>query len=138
MVFDIMTDVIFEEHFQLLERDNYRYILPSLERTAVRTGVLCQVPKMKQIPKRIDYRLFAEAIRCRNRYIQFVSQLMTQRMSTGSKQRDDIFSIMLNTKDASCGQPLTLNDIAAESTTLIVAGAYPCLLSISAQLFNPG
>jgi hypothetical protein len=42
-----MTDVIFGEHYNLLGSSGNRYILQCVEKSAVRTGTMCQWPWLK-------------------------------------------------------------------------------------------
>jgi cytochrome P450 len=123
-----MTDVIFDEHYNLLEKENNRHVLRCIEKSGVRTGTMCQWPRLKwdhkfgSWGKKLHRIIFADAIRNRNAFIGFVSGLMKARMSGTPIERSDIFTNLLNAKDPDGGARLCLDELIAESTSLIIAG----------------
>lgn len=104
----------------MLEKDKYRHVIQDIEDSNVRTGVLLQAPELSI--RRIDKRLFPESIKGRNNFIQFVSGLLKRRMSSNELKRKDVFSFLLQAKDPETQEGLTTAEIAAESTTMVVAG----------------
>ena len=120
-----MSDVIFGETFQLLEKPDNRFIVDCIEKSNVRTSVLVQAAMVGI--RKMDYSLFPEAIRARNIFISFVSKLLDHRLKAKPLKRPDVFSGLLDAVDPETQQKLSLAEIGAESTTLIVAGKRPCM-----------
>ena len=115
-----MTDVVFGERYKLLEKDSYRHVVQDIEDSNIRTGVLLQAPEL--CIRRIDKRIFPDSIKGRNNFIHFVGSLLKQRLSGTELKRKDVFSFLLQAKDPETQESLTPAEIAAESTTMIVAG----------------
>lgn len=120
LTFDIMSDVIFGEAFNLLEKAENRFVVDCIEKSNVRTGVLLQSAKIGT--RKMDYILFPEAIRGRNLFIGFVNKLLHRRMKSEPLKRNDVFSFLLDAVDPETQQKLGIAEIGAESTTMIVAG----------------
>lgn len=128
-----MSDVVFGQQYDLLGSHESRYIVDAIEGSNVRVGVLFQAPEASIW--RLDRRLFHESIQFRNRFIGFISQLVRDRMTTAPLKRNDIISHILTAKDPETNEGFTRNEVAAESTTLVVAGTDTSSTAISATLF---
>ena len=120
MSFDIMTELIFGRAYDLLGKNTYRYVPEAIEHSNVRVGVLIQVPSLKFC--RLDKILFPKAIAGRNLFIRFVGKLLRDTFKSASASRKDFFAVLSTVKDPQTGLGLTREEIAAESTTLVVAG----------------
>lgn len=121
-----MADVVFAEAFNLLEDDTFRYVIDAIESSNVRIGVLVQATEASTW--RIDRWLFPRAIEGRNAFVAFVTRLVEKRLRTAPLKRNDVFSYLLGVKDDQTNQGLRPVEIAAESTTMIVAGTECTLL----------
>lgn len=117
-----MSSLIFGESFDLLGNPEHREVVQSIEDSNVRTGVLLQAGELAM--HRLDRKLFPQAITGRNHFIRFVNQLLKKRMSAKPLKRKDVFSFLLDAVDPETQQGFTSAEIGAESTTMIVAGAY--------------
>ncbi|KAK2484351.1 hypothetical protein H9L39_02331 [Fusarium oxysporum f. sp. albedinis] len=133
LTFDIMADVVFGQQYNLLGNQKYRYVVDSIEGSNIRTGVLIQAPEA--YTWRLDRRLFPKSLQHRNSFIKFISLLVFDRLATNPLERSDIISHLLTAKDSETNQGFTKNEVAAESTTLIVAGTDTSSTAISATLF---
>jgi hypothetical protein len=122
LTFDIMSDVIFGEAYNLIDDPAHRNIVDAIERSNVRTSVLIQAAELTT--HRIDRYLFPDAIKGRNLFIGFVNKLLKSRMNTKPLKRKDVFSFLLGAKDPQTQEGLGMAEIGAESTTMIVAGTY--------------
>lgn len=116
-----MTEVIFGLSYELQEKQDFRYVLPAIAGSNVRTGVLCQAPGIAW--RRLDRQIFKEAIRCRNQFNTFVDRLLNDRVPSQSIQ-GDAFSLFLNVEDPGTGKKMKLTQLRAESVNLIVAGTF--------------
>ncbi len=139
--FDIMADVVFGAHYNLLQNDRFRYVVESIDKSNIRMSFLIQFPQFAKL--RIDKYIFREAIGARNRFIKFVTRLVGERLgkvTTTSPEKvnpedADVFANLAAAKDPETGGGFTLNEIAAESTTLVVAGADTSSVAFGAILF---
>jgi len=139
--FDIMADVVFGAHYNLLQNDRFRYVVESIDRSNVRMSFLIQFPQFAKL--KIDKYIFREAITARNRFIKFVTRTVRERLGKAtttspdkpSTEEADVFANLAAAKDPETGGGFTLNEIAAESTTLIVAGADTSSVAFGAILF---
>ncbi|KAJ6023759.1 Cytochrome P450 E-class group I [Penicillium herquei] len=133
LTFDIMSSIIFGESFDLLTNPKNRGIVQAIEDSNVRTGVLLQAPELST--RRLDRKLFPQAIVGRNMLIRFVNQLLQKRMSAKPLKRNDVFSFLLDAVDPETKQGFTPAEIGAESTTMIVAGSDTTSTAIASTFF---
>ncbi|KAL2132506.1 hypothetical protein VTI74DRAFT_3725 [Chaetomium olivicolor] len=141
--FDIMADVVFGAKYNLLENERFRYVVESIDKSNVRMSLLIQFPRFAAL--KLDKYIFREAIIARNRFIKFVTRVVGDRLgrmkttspAAKAKAEDagDVFANLAAAKDPETGEGFTLNEIAAESTTLIVAGADTSSVAFAAILF---
>ncbi|KAK6208581.1 cytochrome P450 3A31 [Colletotrichum tabaci] len=141
--FDIMSDVVFGARYNLLEDERFRYVTESIDKSNTRMSALIQWPRLAAL--RIDKRFFREAITARNRFIRFVSRVVRDRAlkaktvsidigAQGSRDAD-VFANLASAKDPETGRGFDDAEIAAESTTLIVAGSDTSSTALSGLFF---
>lgn len=127
-----MADVIFGARYDLLSNPRFRYVIDCIEASNVRMAALIQAPWYAAL--KLDKYLFPGAIKGRNRFIKFVSRVVKERIDKSNdvdskmeKEADgeehDVFDNLTAAKDPETGSGFKLQEIAAESTTLIVAGS---------------
>ena len=133
LMFDIMSAVVFGEAFQLLEKEDNRFIPGAIEDSNVRTSVLIQATEL--LFRRLDRKLFRHAISGRNRLIRFVERLLQSRLSAKPLCRNDAFSFLLQARDSETGESLTPAELGAEATTLVVAGSDTSSTGLATILF---
>ena len=120
LFFDIITDVVFGRTINLLEEPKYRSIIHAIEESNVRISVIVQDPWITLA--RLDKLLFPTAVIARNMFLRFMRKVVGERLM--AERREDIISILLDAKDPETGEGLTLPEIGAEATTLLVAGKH--------------
>jgi cytochrome P450 len=149
--FDIMSDVVFGARYHLLTSPRFRYVVECIEASNVRMSALIQAPWYAAL--KLDKYLFRGAIKARNRFIKFVSRAVKDRMdkaigtAASSKHpaktadeveeagEEDVFARLESAKDPETGSGFRLDEIAAESTTLIVAGSDTTSAAMSTVAF---
>lgn len=152
--FDMMADIIFGAHYDLLNDEKFRYVPEMIEKSNVRVSALVQFPRLSFF--RLDKHLFQEAIFARNRFLKFVMRLVRDRMelskgnvcgiygktactgngtSVSPAKLSDVYSKLADIKDPQTGASLRKEEIASESTTLVVAGSDTSACAISSVLF---
>lgn len=146
--FDMMADVIFGAHYDLLGSERFRYVPEMVERSNVRISAVVQFPGLSWF--RLDKYLFKEAIYARNRFLNFVMRLVRDRMelskgnicgiygktsSLAPTRLSDVYSKLEETSDPQTGSVLRSDEIASESITLVVAGSDTSACTIASVLF---
>ena len=116
--FDLMTHIIFSANYNTIGTGDYRNIMECLAESNIRMSVLWNAPVVKSF--RWDKRIFPKAISARNLFLKFVGNMLRER----SKKVDcqDVFSHIWKSANSNSQDALTPSQVAAESTTLIVAG----------------
>jgi cytochrome P450 len=115
-----MADVVFNRSYDLLGNAKNRYIVDAIAGSSIRTTVLLYLPKL--VIGRLDKRLFPASIMARNILLRFISKLVHERLKVSAPKRKDVFSVLQSAKDLNTGKGLQMDEIGAESTTLIIAG----------------
>lgn len=137
-----MSDVVFGAKYNLLQNERFRYVTESIDKSNVRMSVLIQFPPFAAL--KIDKYIFRESIKARNRFVKFVTRVVGERLKSNSAKllvdgstlgNPDVFATLSAAKDPETGEGFSLNEIAAESTTLIVAGADTSSVAFSSILF---
>jgi cytochrome P450 len=121
LAFDIMSSLIFQGKYNMLERPTYRYVVKVIETSNIRVSSILQAPILKTF--RLDKLLFPRAIAARNIFLGFVGKLLRDTKRNDRTARKDLFQILTETKDPQTGLGFSNTEIIAESTTLVVAGA---------------
>ena len=114
-----------------LQKEDFRHVMSSIEESNVRMSVLLQEAKLHWW--RLDKRLFPRSIQARNKFVKFVSGVLSQRIKNADIANGDIFSFFQNAKDPMTGRGFEMKELAAETATLIVAGE----LLPPSSLINP-
>ncbi|KAK6076445.1 cytochrome P450 3A31 [Seiridium cupressi] len=141
--FDIMADVVFGAKYDLLSNERFRYVVESIDKSNVRMSALIQFPKFAAL--KIDKYIFRDAIVARNRFVKFVLRVVKDRLEKGkttsidiyspTSSDADVFANLAAAKDPETGEGFRPAEIAAESTTLIVAGSDTSSTAFSSVLF---
>jgi cytochrome P450 len=134
LTFDIMASVVFSGKYDMLGSEQNRPVLEAILESNVRMGTLFQYPALGHW--KIHKRFFPTAIVARSIFVSFVTRMVGDRIKLGKSQTPhDVFSFMAKAKDPETDQGLTMNELGAESTTLIVAGADTTSTAIAATMF---
>ena len=119
-----MSSVIFSGKYDALGKPDFRWIPEAITASNVRVSVLAQAPELGFW--RLDKKLFTKSIKNRNIFIKFVTKTLADRLALAkTEDPKDIFSFLAKAKDSEGGSALSLPELGAESTTLIVAGEWP-------------
>ncbi|OHE96345.1 fatty acid synthase alpha subunit reductase [Colletotrichum orchidophilum] len=122
LAMDIMASIIFSSKYDALSHEEYRWVPDTISESNVRVGVLFQIPEWKGFLK-LDKTFFPSSIKARNRFIGFITKVLSTRLSLGKREKcEDIFSSLADARD-DAGEGLTLQELQAEAATLIVAGS---------------
>jgi len=117
-----MSTLIYSATFDTLAKDDLRFVPQAITDSNLRMSVILQAPEL--ISRRIDKKLFPKSIAARNKFLQFVSSMITSRVKANSAEKnDDIFSFFQKARDPETGEGFGMEDLIAESSTLIVAGS---------------
>ncbi|KAK8000942.1 Cytochrome P450 [Apiospora marii] len=160
LAFDMMADIVFGAQYDLLGSEKFRYVPEMIEKSNVRISSLVQFPGLSWL--RLDRHLFREAIYARNRFLKFVFILLRDRKafsrgtlcgvfekppithssadgaqpSPASRSASfDVYSRLQEARDPVTGDAFGHNEIASESTTLIVAGSDTSACATASVLF---
>jgi cytochrome P450 len=97
-------------------------------------SALIQAPAWASL--KLDKYIFQKAIVARNRFVRFVMRVVKERMERPHfGGPSDVFSNLSAAKDPETGESFRPDEIAAESTTLIVAGSDTTSTSIASVFF---
>ncbi|KAH3907055.1 hypothetical protein HBI56_114470 [Parastagonospora nodorum] len=133
LAFDLMATFIFSGKYNMLEREQYRYVVQCIEQSNIRVSSILQAPILKAF--RIDKILFPRAIVARNMFLGFVGKLLRDTKKNDRSQRKDLFEMLSHAKDPESGNGFTPEEIVAESVTLVVAGADTSATAMAAIFF---
>ncbi|KAH7122774.1 cytochrome P450 [Dendryphion nanum] len=133
LAFDLMATFIFSGKYNMLERNQYRYVVKCIEESNIRVSTILQAPCLKNF--RIDKLLFPRAIIARNMFLNFVGKLLRDTKKNDRSQRKDLFEMLSHAKDPESGRGFSPEEIVAESVTLVVAGADTSATAMAAIFF---
>ncbi|KAF2490392.1 benzoate 4-monooxygenase cytochrome P450, partial [Lophium mytilinum] len=132
ITFDIMLDIIYGRRSEMVTKEDNRYLLEAIEKSNIRVGVLMPLWYLKG--SSIERYLFPSSIVARYKFLTFVKALLKTNDDERSESsaRKSVYSIMKGSEDK---EGLGPNEIAAESTNLIVAGSDTTSTVLAAALF---
>ena len=133
LAFDLMATFIFSGKYNMLEREQYRYVVKCIEESNIRVSSLLQAPILKSF--RLDKLLFPRAILARNMFLGFVGKLLRDTKKNDRSQRKDLFEMLSHATDPESGKGFSKEEIIAESVTLVVAGADTSATAMAAIFF---
>ena len=117
-----MSTLIYSATFDTLAKEDLRFVPQAITDSNIRMSVILQAPELTS--RRIDKKLFPKSIAARNKFLQFVGSMITSRVkANGAEKNDDIFSFFQKARDPETGEGFGMEDLIAESSTLIVAGS---------------
>jgi cytochrome P450 len=133
LAFDLMATFIFSGKYNMLEREQYRYVVQCIEESNIRVSSILQAPILKAF--RMDRLFFPRAIVARNMFLGFVGKLLRDTKKNDRSQRKDLFEMLSHAKDPESGKGFSPEEIVAESVTLVVAGADTSATAMAAIFF---
>jgi cytochrome P450 len=132
----MMTSMVFSGNWDMLGKGDHRSAIQAIVDSNVRMGVLFQYPSLRKW--KIHGRFFPAAISARSIFLKFVILLVGTRMDVrkgDNKPSSDVFAFLTKSKDPQTNQGLSPKELAAECTTLIVAGSDTTSTAIAETLF---
>lgn len=133
LTFDFMFSFIFTDKYNMLERQQYRYIPKVIEVSNIRVSAILQAPILKMF--RVDKLLFPRAIAARNIFLRFVGKLLRDTSRADNSKRTSLFQMLRHTRDPVTGRGFTPEEMVAESVTLVVAGGDTSATATAAVFF---
>ncbi len=114
-----MLDVVYGSKSEMVTISNNRPLLHAIAKSNIRVGVMMPLYYLKNSV--VDRYLFPDSIVARYTFIAFVKSLLQSKKNEKATQSDrqSVYSMLMSSND---GEGLGPNEIAAESTNLIVAG----------------
>lgn len=113
-----MLEVVYGSKSEMVNKPDNRSLIEAIARSNIRVGVLMPLYYLKGTF--LERYLFPGSIVARYTFIAFVKSLLEDKEDTGhAAERPCVYSVLM---DSNGGEGLEPNQIAAESTNLIVAG----------------
>ncbi|KAF2728288.1 cytochrome P450 [Polyplosphaeria fusca] len=128
VTFDITLDVVYGSQSEMLTKPDNRHLLPTIRESNIRVGVLMPLWYLKGTY--LEQFLFPRSIVARYKFLSFVKALLKSRADAEGAQ--DVYSILKGSDER---EGLGSNEIAAESTNLVVAGFDTTSTILSAFFF---
>ncbi|KAI9776753.1 MAG: hypothetical protein M1839_009397 [Geoglossum umbratile] len=120
--FDLMSTLIYSASYDTLGEDGFRFVPRAIEDSNVRMSAILQAPEL--MFGRLDKKLFPQSITARNKFLRFLGSMIASRAKAETaEKKDDIFSFFQNARDPETGKGFGIEELMAESATLIVAGS---------------
>lgn len=118
-----MSTLIYSASYDTLGQDAFRFVPRAIEDSNVRMSVILQAPEL--LLGRLDKKIFPRSITARNKFLKFIGSMIASRTKAnpGGKHAEDIFSFLQNAQDPETGKGFGIEELMAESATLIVAGS---------------
>ncbi|OJD29979.1 cytochrome p450 [Diplodia corticola] len=147
LAFDIMSEVVFGQKYDLLGSPTHRYIVPAINGSNIRTTVLGYLPQL--VWRRLDKKLFSASIKARNVFLAFMNAMLQARFHHAAScsggdgldgQRRDVFSALLKPpppaeKGGEVDSVLNQYRIRSDSATLAIAATDTVSTALSTTLF---
>lgn len=121
LTFDIVLDIAYGYKSEMVSKPDNRPVLNAIAKSNIRVGVMMPLYFLKS--SILDRHLFPSSIVARYEFIGFVRSLLQSKQDTKATQseRQSVYSVLMSFND---GEGLGPNEIAAESTNLIIAGEF--------------
>ena len=115
-----MTQIVFGKNYQTLTKSTFREVIPALETSHLRVGVLAWMPLLGTL--KLDRVLLTRSLLGAKKFLIFMYQIFRERMKAGADIQGDIFSFLLKAQNREGGQASSRQELSAEAPLLIVAG----------------
>jgi len=118
-----MMDVIYGRQTNMLTEPDHRYLTSVIRESNIRVGVLMPLWFLKGTY--IERFLFPGSIIARYKFLSFIKSLLKEKETeyVSDAARKSVYATLKGTKDS---DGLSPNEIAAESTNLVIAGQCRC------------
>jgi hypothetical protein len=109
--------------YATLTDNAHRHIFEDIRQSNIRLSVLMQAVELRFT--RLEKKLFPKSIKARKSVLKFIAEVLQERGKIGSGESRDVFSLLIASKDPETGLAITPDQIASETTTLIIASEHP-------------
>jgi len=134
LTFDVMASVCFSSSFEMLSKEDNRYILDTLP---IAVNALNMVGHMSSLIKLgLGGLVFGSENVEMERYKEFSKKQSDKRIARGTDVKfKDVFSFLLEAKDDETGYSFSMEELVGESSLLITGGSDSTATSICTTIF---
>ncbi len=115
-----MGEFGFGNDFNMLEKEDNRFIIDAIAASNLRTSVYAQLPELAKF--KLEKILYPKGAKMRQRFLDLTGNLAESRASLPKDHKGDLFSLVVEAKDPETGKGFSLPELWSESKFLIVAG----------------
>lgn len=133
LTFDIMGEFGFGQAFDMLEKEDNRFIIDAIAASNMRTSVYAQLPELAKF--KLEKVFYPQGAKMRQRFLDLTKGLAETRGSFHKDYKRDLFSLVVEAKDPETGEGFSLPELWSESKFLIVAGSDTSSTVLAALLF---
>ncbi|KAH8807930.1 isotrichodermin C-15 hydroxylase [Xylogone sp. PMI_703] len=127
LTFDIISDLLFDTNFNLLEKTTYRHITSDIEEANIRLNVLIYAPLL--VLGRLDKLLFKKSVKGSHNLLSFTKIIIKEHLEK-SCPGESILSYL-----TASAQKLSSTALLAEAHTLLMAGYETSAVALCAIIF---
>ncbi|KAL8746409.1 MAG: hypothetical protein Q9190_001583 [Brigantiaea leucoxantha] len=134
LTFDVLGDLSFGKSFEMLGKDDNRFVVDLVNHAAHRHLICGTLPLIHEY--HLDKVLFQHIASGRMKYIAYSKSRAAERAKLGTDtDRKDFFYYLLNAKDPETGQGFSPSELWGESNLLIIAGSDTTATALGATMF---
>ncbi|CAF9939407.1 hypothetical protein IMSHALPRED_001332 [Imshaugia aleurites] len=134
LTFDIMGDICFSHSFEMLEKEENRYILDMLPRGVQGLNIVAHMQGLLAL--HLDKVLFRRLDKDMQRYQAFSKRQSDTRVSKGDNVPiKDVFSFLIDAKDPETGSGFEMPELVGEASLLITGGSDTTATAITSTIF---
>ena len=115
-----MGEFGFGNAFNMLEKEDNRFIIDAIAASNMRTSVYAQIPELAKF--KLEKIFYPQGARMRQRFLDLTKSLAESRADLPKDHKGDLFSLVVEAKDPETGKGFSLPELWSESKFLIVAG----------------
>ncbi|KAL8880501.1 MAG: hypothetical protein Q9198_002104 [Flavoplaca austrocitrina] len=134
LTFDIMGAICFSHSFEMLDKEDNRYILDVLPRGVQGLNIVAHMQGLLRL--RLDKILFRRLDKDTQRYQAFSKKQHDTRIGKGNALPvRDVFSFLIEARDPDTGEGFEMPELIGEASLLITGGSDTTATAITSTLF---
>ncbi|KAL8792649.1 MAG: hypothetical protein Q9195_004777 [Heterodermia aff. obscurata] len=133
LTFDVMGEFGFGNTFNMLEKEDNRFMIDAIAASNLRTSVYAQIPELAKF--KLEKILYPQGTRMRQRFLDVTKDLAETRANLPKDHKSDLFSLVIDAKDPETGKGFSSQELWSESKFLIVAGSDTSSTVLASALF---
>ncbi|KAG6986541.1 hypothetical protein G7Y79_00078g099950 [Physcia stellaris] len=133
LTFDVMGEFGFGNAFNMLEKEENRFIIDAIAASNMRTSVYAQIPELAKF--KLEKVFYPQGAKMRQRFLDLTRGLAESRANLPKDHKGDLFSLVVEAKDPETGKGFSLPELWSESKFLIVAGSDTSSTVLASMLF---